>query len=215
MKTIYTLAAIAVFGFVSAQNTVEIREFNTLALSGNISLNFVSAQKSSIEVNKGDAANLKIASDGQNMALSLVNGNEAVEATVYYTGEIKNIAVSGGAKIYGKDAFTAKEFGIAIAAGSKASIITKVEKLQLAAASGSEAVVTGSATKIEAAVASGATVDAKNLQAGDVQIVVASGAKASGTVEVNVASKGELTLYGKPEKVNEVKAADGKIVYAK
>lgn len=219
MKTIYTLAAIATFAFAWAQKKTEISQFSNLAVSGNISLTFVKASSSGIEITKGKADNLKIASDGEDTALSLVRGNEAVEATVYYSGEISNIVVAGGAAIYSKDTFTGAEFGLAVAAGSKASINANVETLQVAAASGSNVTVTGTAHKIEAAVASGAFFDAKKNEAGDVQIVIASGAKASinakGTVEVNVASGGELTIYGKPEKVSEVRAADGIIKRAK
>jgi Putative auto-transporter adhesin, head GIN domain len=212
MKTIYTLAAIATFAFAQAQKKTEISQFGNLAVSGNISLTFVKASAGSIEVTKGKADNLKIATSGENTALSLVNGNEAVAATVYYTGEIHNIAVGGGAEISAKDAFTGPEFGLAVSSGSKASINAKVETLQVAAASGSNVTVTGTANKVEAAVASGAFFDAKKSEAVDVQIVVASGAKAlinaTGTVDVNVASNGELTIYGKPQEVNEVKTAD-------
>jgi hypothetical protein len=219
MKTIYTLAAIATFAFASAQKTVEIQNFKVLAVSGKITLTFVKASKAKLEINKGEAANLKVASDGENIALSLEKGNEAVEATVYYAGDIENIAVGGGAAIYSKDAFTGQALGMAVAAGSKAQVSAKTKSLQVAAAAGARVSITGKADKIEAAVAAGAEFNSQKCEVTDVEIAIASGAKASvnasGTVDVNVASGGELTIYGNPKKVNEVKAADGVVKRAK
>ncbi|KOS07068.1 hypothetical protein AM493_14265 [Flavobacterium akiainvivens] len=218
MKSIYTLAAIATFGFVSAQKN-ELREFSTLAVTGKINLTFVKATTSSIEVTKGNAGNLKIASDGENTALSLAKGNEGVSATVYYTSAMQNLAVGGGAEAHSKDAFTGTEFALSVAAGSKVHFVTDVETLQTAAASGSEVVITGKAKKIEAAIASGANFDAKKVEATKVEITIAAGAKAAvnakDEVSVNVASGGELTIYGNPKQVNEVKAANGVVKRAK
>lgn len=215
MKALYTVAAIAAFGWASAQSKVALQDFHNIAVSGKMSLTFVKATKGSIEINKGQAGNLKIASDGENLALSLLNANEEFKATVYYTGDIENIAVGGGAEIYSKDAFTGDSFALAVSSGSKASVGTKVKRLQTAAASGSNVTLTGSADKAEVAVASGAFLDAGKVKATDVEIAVASGAKASinanGTVDVNIASGAELTIHGNPKQVNEVKATDAVI----
>lgn len=214
MKAFYTLAAIATFAFASAQKGTDLNGTKSIAINGNLTVTFVKASKSSIEVTRGKAANLKIASDGENTALS-VQGDEALEATIYYAEAVENLAVGSNASVYSKDAFTGETFGLAVAAGSKVQVSTKVQTLQVAAASGAQVTITGSAGKIEAAVASGAQFNSQKLEVADAQMVIASGAKASvnatGTVEVNVASGGELTIYGNPKKVNEVKAADGVI----
>jgi hypothetical protein len=219
MKALYTIAAIATFGFASAQKGNDISSFTTIAVSGKMTVTFVKSSKNTVDVTKGKAANLKIASSGGNMAMSLNDTSETFEATIYYTGEIQNIAVGGGAAIYSSQAFTGTELGLAISQGSVASIGAEVQTLQVAAASGSKVTVSGKATKIEAAVASGANFNSQKLQAADIEIVIATGAKAAvyatGTVDVNVGSAGELTIYGNPEKVNEVKAADGVIRRAK
>lgn len=213
MKTLFTLAAIAAFNLVAAQKTVELKEFKSIAVSGDVELSLIKSSENKAVI-KSDEDELEIKNEGGALA---IQGEGTV--VVYYTAAIENISAGADTVVTSNDAINAKEFNLAAAADSKVKLNLNVKTLNVAAAADSQVKIDGKADVMVAAVASDAQYDVKGLNANNVQIVLASDAQASitakGTVDATVASDGMLTIYGNPKKVNEVKSLDAQIVVVK
>lgn len=50
MKTIYTMATLAFFGLASAQKTIEIQEFKSLAISGDVTITLVQSNENKLVI---------------------------------------------------------------------------------------------------------------------------------------------------------------------
>lgn len=209
MKTLFTLAILAAAQFTSAQKTVELKEFNTLSISGDVTLTLVKSSENKAVINEGDDE-LQVQNGGNSVA---INGDGTL--TVYYTATIESIAAGADTVITGKDEINGKDFNLTAGADSKVKLNLNVKNLNVAAGPDSQVSINGKAQVLVAAVASDGQFDVKGLDAGDAKIVIASDGQATitakGIVDATVASDGQLTIYGNPKKVNKVEGYDAQI----
>jgi hypothetical protein len=209
MKVLLTLAVLAAAQFATAQKTVQLKEFTSVALSGDIKLSLIKSSENKAVIEQDDEE-IQVQSDGNSLAIS---GDGTL--VVYYTAAIENISAGADTVVVSNDEIKGKSFNLSAAADSKVKLNLNVKKLNVAAAADSQVNIDGKAEILVAAVASDAQFNVKELSAGDVQIVLASDAQAlitaKGTVDATVASDGQLTIYGNPKKVNEVKSGDAEI----
>lgn len=218
MKAFIIIAALAGFQLGMAQKTMEIKGFSELAVSGGVDIKLVASGENKLVIEQGDPDKLQVASDEGVLAISN-NSNEDFEITIYFNGQISEIAASGGVEIHSKGKIKAKNLTVNIAGGSEIHLDVEAETVTTAAAGGAEIHFSGTAAKFEAAVASGAELGANGLKTENNSTVVASGGEAviyaTGIVNATVASGGELTIHGNPKKVNQVKADGGEIKIVK
>lgn len=217
MKTLIVIAALALSQWAVAQKTVEIKEFSTLAVSGNIEVTLIKSSDSKVVIEEGEDT-LDVGTDEGELALSNNNGQEAV-VKVYHHGPINEIAVSGAVELKSADSIKSDNLVVAASGGTEVNIMIDAKKVTMAVASGAEMSISGTAKHFEANVASGAELKADKLKCESSAMVVSSGAEASvfvtGTVDATVASGGELTIHGNPKKVNEIKAGNAEIIMVK
>lgn len=213
MKTLFVIAALAVGQLVAAQKTVEIKKFSTLAVSGNIELTLIKSSENKAVISEGEDS-LRIGTDEGVLALSN-NGGETAEIKIYHDGRINEIALSGSVEMNATDGIKSNDLTIAAASGTEINIVVDAKKLTMAIASGAEMNISGKAKDLDVNVASGAEMWADKLKCENSNVVIASGAEASvftsGTIDATVASGGELTIYGNPKKINEVKDSSAEI----
>jgi hypothetical protein len=209
MKVLFTLAILAAAQFATAQKTVKLKEFTSISVSGDIKLALIKSSENKAVIEKDDEE-IKIQDGGNSLAIS---GDGTL--VVYYTATIENISAGTDTVVTSKDEIKGKSFNLSAAADSKILLNLNVKNLNVAAAADSQVKIDGKAELLVAAIASDAQFNVKELSAEDVQIVLASDAQAlitaKGTVDATVASDGQLTIYGNPKKVNEVKSGDAEI----
>lgn len=209
MKVLFTLAVLAAAQFATAQKTVQLKEFTSVAISGDIKLSLIKSSENKAVIDQDDEE-IQVQSDGNSLAIS---GDGTL--VVYYTAAIENISAGADTVVVSNDEIKGKSFNLSAAVDSKVKLNLNVKKLNVAAAADSQVNIDGKAEILVAAVASDAQFNVKELSAGDIQIVLASDAQAlitaKGTVDATVASDGQLTIYGNPKKVNEVKSGDAEI----
>lgn len=209
MKTLFTLAVLAAAQFASAQKTVELKEFKTLSVSGDVTLTLVKSSENKAVIHSGEDE-LQVQDGGNSLA---INGDGTL--TVYYTAAIESISAGADTNVSGKDEIKGKDFNLAAAADSRVTLNLNVKNLNVAAGADSQVHINGNAQVLIAAVASDGKFDVKDLAAEDVRIALASDAQATitakGIVDATVASDGQLTIYGNPKKLNKVEANDAKI----
>lgn len=85
MKTLFTLAILAAAQFASAQKTVELKEFKSLSISGDVRLTLVKGSENKAVIQSGEDE-LQVQDGGNSLA---INGHGTL--TVYYTDALENI----------------------------------------------------------------------------------------------------------------------------
>lgn len=213
MKTLLTTILLVVFQLAIAQKTENIRPFSTLAVSGKIQLVLQPSKENKIVIGSG-ANDLKIGTDDGVLALTN-NSNTIAEVVVYFNSKINEIAIAGSVQMVSNDTVKSDNLSIAASNGSEIDLKTDADKLTITLAADVKMNLSGKTGHLEANVASGAGLRADKLKCNNSEVVVASGAEAyvftSNTIDATVASGGELTIYGNPKKVNEVKASNAEI----
>jgi len=218
MKTVFALAALVITQWASAQQERILKDFSALAVGGGIELTLVPSSESRLEIQSGDPKKLKVANDEGGLSLS-TEGREKFKLTVYYSGSVKEIALSGGVSLTSKGIMKSDNLEIGISGGVEVKITIDTDRFATAIASGSDMKVTGTTKTMEVAVASGGSFEGENLKSTDSDIIVSSGGSArifaTGNVTANVASGGSLVIYGKPKNVHETKAEGAEIKIVK
>lgn len=209
MKTLFTIAAIAAFNLVAAQKTVQLKEFKTVSVSGDVQLALIKSSENKAVIESGDEE-IQIKDGGNSLA---INGEGKL--VVYYSGALESISAGSDTAVSCNDEIKGKDFNLAAAADSKVKLNVNVKSLNVAAGADSQVKIDGKSETMVAAIASDGQFSVKDMDLVNVQIVLASDAQAvitaKGTVDATVASDGELVIYGNPKKVNEVKSGDAVI----
>lgn len=213
MKTLFTLAVLAAAQFASAQKTVELKEFKSLSISGDVRLTLVKGSENKAVIQSGEDE-LQVQDGGNSLA---INGDGTL--TVYYTAALENISAGPDTMITGNDEISGKDFNLTAGADSRVTLNLNVKNLNIAAGSDSQVNVKGKTQVLVAAIASDGQFEVKGLNTEDVRIVLASDAQATitakGIVDATVASDGQLTIYGNPKKLNKVEADGAQITVVK
>lgn len=211
MKTVFTLAAIAVFGLASAQKTQNLNDFYSLTVGSDISITLIKSNENKLVAN---GEGLEVDNSGGVLALK----GEGQNVTVYYKTTLQNIAAASDAKIYGKDEISGAGMNISAASDAKIELNISVRKLNTAANSDAVITLTGKADKHNVTLASDAKFNGKALVTRDTAIVMSSDASAeiyaTGDVAATVSSDGSLKIFGKPKKIDKVTGSDASIVMA-
>lgn len=207
MKTLLATILLVVFQLATAQKTQDIKPFSTLAVSGKIQLVLQPSKENKIVIGSG-TNELKIGTDEGVLALTN-NSNTIAEVVVYFNSKINEIAISGSVQMVSNDIVKSDDLSIAASSGSEIDLKADVDKLTIALAADVKMNLSGKTGHLEASVAAGAELKADKLKCKDSEIVVAAGAEASiftsNICDAVVAAGADLTIYGNPKSVNEVK----------
>lgn len=213
MKTLFAIAALAVFQIASAQKTQELKDFKNVAIKGDIQMKLVKSNTNKA-VYEAEDEEMTIEQDGNNVAFE---GEGMV--TLYYKGELEGIAAGSDTQVAGSDEIKGKAFNLAAASDAQVSLKLNVQSLMLAAASDAQVSIKGKTKEMTVTLGSDAALDAKDLVAENAMVTIGSDGQAEiqakGEVTATVGSDGQLTIYGNPKKVNETKGSDAQITLVK
>jgi hypothetical protein len=210
MKTLYVLVAVAAFQMGFAQKTVTLKDFKNVAISGDIEMELIKANENKLVIDSDEDDEINISQEKGSLKLE---GEGHV--TLYYKGELENLAAGSDAKIHSNDVIKSKSLAIAAASDAEIKLNVDVKKLKINAASDAEVTLTGTATDSDVSLASDAELHAQGLNMINTTIVLSSDAhatiNATGNVTATVGSDGELEIHGNPKNVVESKGSDAEI----
>lgn len=149
--------------------------------------------------------------------LKLLDGDN-ISVTVYYT-DIDAVEANEGSRIACGDNITGTSFDIIAKEGSEVKLILNVDKLNVKAANGSTVTVDGAAKVQDVVINSGGIYEAEKLETGQTTIACNAGGEAdisaTDLVDAKVRAGGNITIHGKPKKINQKVVAGGNIREAK
>ena len=214
MKTLYVVAALAAGSLGFAQQTVSLENFKSVSIAPDMELTLVKSKENKLVIEGTDDQEIDIEQEKGNLTLK----GEG-RATLYYKGELENIAVGADGKVYSDDEITGASFSIAAGSDSKITLKLNVKKLHIAAGSDAQITLTGKAGDHNVTLASDAKLNAEELSTLNTSIVLASDAQATitttGNLSATVGSDGELEIHGNPKNVKETKGSDAEIRFVR
>jgi hypothetical protein len=149
--------------------------------------------------------------------LKLLDGDN-ISVTVYYK-EIDAVEANEGSRIAGGDTMDGTSFDIIAKEGSEVKLILDVDKLNVRTANGSTVGVTGKAKVQDVLINSGGIYEAEALHTQQTVVACNAGGEAhvfaTDLVDAKVRAGGNITIYGKPKKINQKVVAGGSIEEAK
>jgi hypothetical protein len=149
--------------------------------------------------------------------LEMLDGDN-ISVTVYYK-DIDTVEANEGSRIACGDNIDATSFGIIAKEGSSVKLILTVDKLNVRVANGSNVTVSGNAKFQDILVNSGGKYEAEGLTTEQTTIACNAGGNANvfatDLVDAKVRAGGNITIYGKPKKINSKVVAGGNIREAK
>lgn len=215
MKTIVTMALLALSPLCMAQKTIELNDFKSLAVGSDTHVTLVKSNQNKLVIEGNDEdEEVQVQNEGGYLALQ---GEGTL--TLYFKGKLEGIAAGSDSKVWCKDEIKADNFNLAAGSDAEVELKLNVTTLVTAAASDAQVTLTGKAKNHNAAIASDAKLQAEDLDTTDTTITASSDGEAhisaKGTVNATVNSDAEITIHGKPKKVNENASGDGKITVVK
>lgn len=149
--------------------------------------------------------------------LQLLDGDN-ISATVYFTN-IDAVEANEGSRIACGDKIKETSFEVIAKEGSQVKLILDVDNLSARSANGSIVELSGSANVQDILINSGGIYKAENLETKQTIITCNAGGKAdihaTDFVDAKVRAGGNITIYGKPKKIEQKVVAGGNIREAK
>lgn len=141
-----------------------------------------------------------------------------ISVTVFYK-DLDAVEANEGSRIACNDKIDGVFFDIIAKEGSQVKLTLGVEKLNVRSANGSKVELAGTAKYQDVLINSGGIYLASDLQTEQTEIACNAGGKAdvaaSDLVDAKVRAGGNITIYGKPKKINSKVVAGGNIREAK
>lgn len=141
-----------------------------------------------------------------------------ISVTVFYK-DLDAVEANEGSRIACNDKIDGVFFDIIAKEGSQVKLTLGVEKLNVRSANGSKVELAGTAKYQDVLINSGGIYLASDLQTEQTEIACNAGGKAdvaaSDLVDGKVRAGGNITIYGKPKKINSKVVAGGNIREAK
>lgn len=214
MKTIYTMATLAFFGLASAQKTIEIQEFKSLAISGDVTITLVQSNENKLVIDgvSQDDEDEEISVSQRSGALAI--GGDG-KATLYYKKSFESLAVASDAVVIGKDEIKVRALAIAVAEDATVDLTVNVTRLNTAAASDAIVNLKGEAEEHNVSLDSDSVLNAVELKTKSTTVTATNDAianiTATDTVNATADSDAVIDINGNPKTVNETATNDGVI----
>lgn len=191
MKTIFLLAAVAVFQFATAQKTIELEKFKSLTVGSDSKVTMVKSDTNKLVIEYEDNESDYFQSNNGSLILS-GDGN----FTVYYASNLENITVNPDAVLTCDDEIKSNRLVISV---SEDAVVT----------------LKGKAKNHSAILDADAELNAKNLVSHNVDISLSEDAVAIITskkaVNATASEDATIQIYGNPSHVSKKSSSDATI----
>lgn len=197
-------------------------DFNKVTAFDRIDVTLIPANENNVQIDGKNADEVEIVNkNGElkiRMPLTKLLDGDNISVTVYYK-QIDAVEANEGSRISCGDKIEGTSFNIIAKEGSEVKLILDVDKLNVRTASGSTVTVEGTAKNQDVLVNSGGIYEAEKLTTKQTTITNNAGGEANvfatDLVDAKVRAGGDITIYGKPKKINSKVVAGGKIREAK
>ena len=212
-RTILLFALLLFAGFtgnVLAQSVIrndELPDFAVIALSGNMNVELIEADKNAIEVQLYESDIKKftwsVNGDGVlSVTLRPTVGQKArADIRLYYKAEIKEVTVNG-ARLTVEDEIVSSLFRLAVSGGGSASVAVAADDVEVEVTSNSAVVVTGETTYLSIRATERSKVDTRKLNAVSAETEAVTGGEiyvfASERIVANARHASSIHYTGKP-----------------
>jgi hypothetical protein len=219
-KIVFGLLAISSMAFGQIEKNPG--DFNKVTAFDQIDVMLIPANENSVHIDGSRADGVELVNKNGELKirmklLELLDGDN-ISVTVYYK-DIDAVEANEGSRIAGNDKIEGTSFDVIAKEGSHVKLIVDVAKLNVRSANGSNVELTGSAKYQDILVNSGGIYKAETLETEQTVIACNAGgnARVSATdlVDAKVRAGGNITIYGKPKKINSKVVAGGTIKEAK
>ena len=221
-KIIYSLLIVSSMAF--AQETKNVGDFNKVTSFDRIDVLLISGDENKVILNGKDSDEVEIVNKNGELKIrmpliKLLDGDN-ISVIVYYknltaveANEGSRIACACGDKI------SSVVFDVIAKEGSEIKLNLDVEKLNVRTANGSKVELKGTADIQDVLVNSGGIYEAEKLESKITTVSCNAGGEAAIFATISVDAKvragGDITIFGKPKKINKKIIAGGTIEQAK
>lgn len=219
-KIVFSLLLISSMAFSQVEKNPG--DFHKITSFDRIDVMLVPAQENNVVIDGSDADKVELVNkNGElkiRMPLTRMLDGDNISVTVYYK-DIDAVEANEGSRIACGDKIDGTSFEIIAKEGSEVKLILDVDKLNIRTSNGSTITVTGTAKVQDVLVNSGGIYEAEDLHTEQTVIACNAGGEAhvtaSDLVDAKVRAGGNITIHGKPKKINSKVVAGGNIREAK
>jgi hypothetical protein len=197
-------------------------DFNKVTSFDRIDVMLVPGNENIVQIEGSNADKVELVNkNGElkiRMPITRMLDGDNISVTVYYTG-IDAVEANEGSRIASGDKIKSTTFDIIAKEGSEVKLILDTDKLSARTANGSTITLEGNAKVQDVLVNSGGKYEAEKLMTSQTTITNNAGGDAhiyaTDLVDAKVRAGGNITIYGKPKKINQKVVAGGNIREAK
>lgn len=215
-----SLLVFSSLSILSAQNTLNLGEFQELSTSGNVEVTLIPSSFNKVEYTmiKGEKEDLIIDLANKKLKISIANNkimgrsNAKAKVSLYFK-ELSNISTSAGSKVGNDGSFNAKNLALSSSSGSSLKVKVKAENVMVSSSSGASLTIAGEAVKSVMKVSSGASISSQTFTLDELVASASSGGNISADVHqsitANSSSGGSITYSGNPKVEKITKSTSG------
>jgi hypothetical protein len=219
-KLVFSLLAISSMAF--GQIEKKVGDFNKVTSFDRIDVMLIPGNENIVQLDGKQAEEVELINkNGElkiRMPLTKMLDGDTISVTVYYKS-LTAVEANEGSRIACGDKIKVVAFNIIAKEGSEVKLTLDVEKLNVKTANGSKVTLDGSADYQDVLVNSGGVYEAEKLETQLTVIACNAGGEAdvfaTNFVDAKVRAGGDITIYGKPKKINSKVVAGGNIHEAK
>ena len=217
MKKIFLIALVFTINGLIAQER-EVEDFNKVTAFDQIDVQLIPSKENKVILNGENSEEVELVNkDGElkiRLPFSKMMKGDNISATVYYT-QLNAVEANEGSRIVSESTIESTDFDISVKEGSVVNLKLDVAQLQLKINGGGKVNLSGKAKNQDVLLNNGSIYKASGLVTKQTIITANTGAvayiKATDYVDAKVRAGGEITIYGKPKKIDKKTVVGGKI----
>lgn len=205
-------------GFVSAQVTRNLGDFDQLKVFDRIEVTLVPSTENRIELRGARSSDVEFVTKNNLLKIRMhatsTLGGEDVKATLYYKS-INDVDASEGATITSDAVIKSPYMTVVAKEGAQIELNLESKKVKVKSVTGAHVTLAGTAEELGATIGTGGILDAKSLNVIDADLSVNAGGEidvtASDDVNADVKAGGNIRIFGSPRHVNKKTSLGGTI----
>lgn len=215
---VFILFALLVSGLANAQLVKNVGDFDALKVFDGINVELIPSDRNRVEVSGRRSDEVELVNrNGElkiRMSLKKLLDGEDISARVYFT-DLKSIDAAEGSFVGSGAVFSQPLIELTAKTGAEIKLALEVKAADVKAVTGGIIRLNGSAESLVADLGTGGILWAKTLQTRTTQVEIKAGGdaevRASTTVSADVKAGGNITIFGKPQQINQKTTLGGTI----
>ena len=216
---VIVLLLIAQLGFSQQTSLKNPGDFDTVKVFDKISVQLVPSEENKVQITGKYNSDVEIVNNNGVLKIKMSFGKlikgEDISVVLYFK-KIETIEAAEGSFIFCEAPFRQISLRVNSKSGASIKLQLDVQKATISASSGGIVQLEGTAENQEASISTGGILQADNLDTTQTTVSVTTGGvanvRASDLVDAKVKAGGNITIYGKPNQINQKTILGGTIV---